>query len=187
MAVAPIRPREPLRAVRSPNDDAQAREVGAMVIDAVNALSARVNAIDEDVLDTKVEVFRIARHLKLSPPETEPPPMRGKLGSLHDTAEEVARGVSRKYAEDQANTSTPPPSPRDVEAMVLDRVRIALEARDAAKWRQLEEERKDNETERLALQKLNRRDRRKALWRLVGVSLLALGALVTALAEHFGR
>ena len=76
MAVAPIRPREPLRAVRTPNDDAQAREIGAMVIDAVNALSARVNAIDEDVLETRLEVFRIGRELA--------PPVREKEASIHE-------------------------------------------------------------------------------------------------------
>ena len=97
MSVAPIRPREPLGAVHSPREDAQAREIGAMVVDAMNALSARVNAIDEDVLETRLEVFRIGR--ELAPRKDSALPVRDKESSFHDfdpELEAIREGMREK-------------------------------------------------------------------------------------------
>lgn len=52
------RRRAPLDLIERPSEEAPFREIAGTLTDAVNELSARVNTIDGDVIETKVEVMR---------------------------------------------------------------------------------------------------------------------------------
>ena len=130
---------------------------------------------------------RLETHAGTSPPPL--PPMRGRADTIHDMAETASQDAVREVRAYERNPSTPPGPAGDIalEKIISARVAAALDSRDAAKWRDLEHEQANAEEERRQIVRDSSAQRRKMKWRLIGIGLTTLAAVLWALVEHFAK
>jgi hypothetical protein len=138
------------------------------VVAEVVVLGVRVSAME----------MSIAEIQRKAPPPL--PPMRPELGSNHDLARAVGTTVAARIDAEARNPATPPPDAKTMARIAESVVASAFTKVKADAWSRIESERGAAETDRLAY-------RRKLITVSVVTSITTLGAVVTALVEHFAK
>ena len=99
----------------------------------------------------RLEIWR--DELQLAPPL---PPMRAEMGSSADLTKHASGEIADKVTAVISDKTTPGPDREQVQAISEDVLRVAIarvkQEQDAQKWREVEEERKKAETDRLAME-----------------------------------
>lgn len=184
------------------------RQIILRSYDAVLHLKAGIR-LELTILDQRISALE--KRVFLDQVDSIPlPPMRPKFDSSLDArVNAVSSNIAEQYEKDLNNPSTPPPDKAKIKSLVDEGVRIEMMRINAEKWERIEVERKNAETERLAVEKKAQDDARdlkkkadeqalalqadavtsrRRFWYAVGLGIFTtLGTTVAFLVEHYGH